>query len=181
MLQGPAHRFRLIAVEAGKTGPEQLSVAFGHHRFGERIGLGEQAVGLTARRVDALQRFTFAFQRADLNDPSGVDGERLVGGVLLGGLRLRQLRARGWIGIGQRLRGGRGGYARCRKHAKHAVSGAVVCRLGGMPGTSSLLVSTLLISALATSALEVSGISGRAGGSRWCSGTQAATVRRKLV
>ena len=47
--QRPAHRFGLIAVEAGETGAEQLPVTFGDDRFGERIGLAEQAVGLVAR------------------------------------------------------------------------------------------------------------------------------------
>ena len=77
MLQRSAYRFGLIVIEAGEAGPEQFAVAFGDDRFGERIGLRKQAVGLIARRVDALQRFAFAFQRADLNDPSIVDGDRL--------------------------------------------------------------------------------------------------------
>ena len=49
VLQGPAHRFGLITIEAGEAGPEQLFFALGDDRFGERISLVEQAVGLTAR------------------------------------------------------------------------------------------------------------------------------------
>jgi hypothetical protein len=78
VLQRPAHRFGLIAIEAGETGPEQLAFALGDDRFGERISLVEQAVGLTARGVDTLTRFAFAFQRADLNDPSGMGGLGLI-------------------------------------------------------------------------------------------------------
>src|SRR5258708_25590424 len=75
-LQRPAYRFGLVAVEAGETSREQLPVAFGDNRLGKRIGLGKQAAGLVARRLNALPRFAFAFQRADLNDPSGVGGGR---------------------------------------------------------------------------------------------------------
>ena len=96
MLQCPAYGFGLIALEAGKAGPEQLFVAFGDHRFGERIGLRKQAVGLVACVVDALPSFAFALQRADLNDPAGVDCERPDGAVLLNGLRLG---AGGGIGV----------------------------------------------------------------------------------
>src|SRR5260370_30156301 len=124
-LQGPADRFGLIAVEAGEAGPEQLPVAFGDDRFGKRIGLRKQAAGLTARRIDALPRLAFALQRADLNDPSGVGGDRLDGADLLNGNRLR-LGAGSRIGVGHRLRGGGGRYARCRKDAEQTVSGAVV-------------------------------------------------------
>src|SRR6202022_1796216 len=55
-LQRPAYRFGLVALEAGEARPEQLPVAFGDDRLGERIGLGQQAAGLIARRIDALQR-----------------------------------------------------------------------------------------------------------------------------
>ena len=105
MLQRSAYRFGLIVIEAGEAGPEQFAVAFGDDRFGERIGLCKQAVGLIARRVDALQRFAFAFQRADLNDPSIVDGTRLGRADLGDGLRLRCLGAGSGVGVGQRLRG----------------------------------------------------------------------------
>src|ERR1700733_13288258 len=81
VLQRPAHRFGLIAIEAGEAGPEQLSFALGDDRFGERVGLVEQAVGLTARGFDAQAGFAFAFQRSDLNDPSGVGGFGLDGAV----------------------------------------------------------------------------------------------------
>src|SRR5882757_6439514 len=59
-LQRPAHGFGLIAVEAGEAGAKQLAVTFGDHRFGERVGLAEQATGLVARGVDAFARFAFA-------------------------------------------------------------------------------------------------------------------------
>src|SRR6202158_1531217 len=88
-LQGPANRFGLIAVEAGEASPEQLLVAFSDHRFGKRIGFGEQPAGLTARRFDALPRFVFAIQRADLNDPASMGRDGLDRTVLLNGLRLR--------------------------------------------------------------------------------------------
>src|SRR5258708_34038055 len=65
VFQRPGYRFGLIAVEAGEAGPEQFSVAFGDDRLGERIGFREQAVGLIARGLDALQRFALAFERAD--------------------------------------------------------------------------------------------------------------------
>src|ERR1700681_656988 len=100
MLQRSAYRFGLIVIEAGEAGPEQFAVAFGDDRFGERIGLRKQAVGLIARRVDALQRFAFAFQRADLDDPSRVGRDRLDGAVLLDGLLLDGLRLRAGSGIG---------------------------------------------------------------------------------
>src|SRR5260370_13287239 len=76
-LQGPADRFGLVAIEAGEAGPEQLPVALGEDRFSERIGLCQQAAGLTARGIDALPRFALALQRADLHDPSGVGRDRL--------------------------------------------------------------------------------------------------------
>ena len=72
MLQRAARRFGLITIEAGEAGSEQLSFALGDHRFGERISLIEQATGLSARGFNALARFAFALQRADLNDPSGM-------------------------------------------------------------------------------------------------------------
>ena len=72
-------------VEAGKAGPEQLSVAFGDDRFGEGISLVEQAMGLAARGFDALPCFALALQRADLDDPSGVGRFRFDGAVLLNG------------------------------------------------------------------------------------------------
>ena len=73
MPQGPAHRLGLIAIEAGEAGAEQLSVALGYDRLGKGIGLRQQAARLVARQIDALQRFVFAFQRADLDDPAGMD------------------------------------------------------------------------------------------------------------
>ena len=88
MPKRPARRFGLIAVEAGKAGPEQLSVTLGNDGFRERIGLAEQAAGLIARRVDAQPRFALALQRTDLNDPSGMGCDGLDGPVLLNGLRL---------------------------------------------------------------------------------------------
>ena len=69
-LQRLADRFGLVAFEAGEAGAEQLSIVLGDDRFGERIGLAEQAAGRAARGLDALLGFAFAFQRADLNDPS---------------------------------------------------------------------------------------------------------------
>src|ERR1700730_19221596 len=77
-LQGPACRFGLIAVEAGEACPEQLLVAFADDRFGKRIGLGEQSFGLGARRFDPFLSFCFAIQSTDLNDPAGVDRDRLA-------------------------------------------------------------------------------------------------------
>src|SRR5271170_6790971 len=65
--QGPARRLGLIAFKAGEAGAEQFAIAFGDHRFGERIGLAKQSVGLIARRFDALLGFAFALQRANLN------------------------------------------------------------------------------------------------------------------
>ena len=97
MLQRPAYRLGLIAVEAGETGPVQLLVALGDDRLGERIGLREQPAGLIAGRVEALLGFVLALERADLNDPAGVDRDLLVGAVLLDGLRL---------GAGARIRVG---------------------------------------------------------------------------
>ena len=129
MLQGPTYRFSSIAVEAGKAGPEQLSVAFGNDRLCKRIGVGEQAAGLAARRVDALPRFVLAFQRADLNDPAGADGERPDGAALLNGLWLRR-----GIGISQRRRaGGGGGQAGGWQDAKQTIAGAMVRRLRRHP------------------------------------------------
>src|SRR3954468_8206408 len=93
-LQHPAHRFGLIAVEAGKAGPEQLLFALGDDRLGKRISLRQQSVGLVARRIDALQGFGLALQRADLNDPAGAGCDRLAGAVLLNGQRLDP---GGWI------------------------------------------------------------------------------------
>jgi len=55
-----------VWVEAGEAGPEQLSVALGDDRFGERIGLAEQAVGLAPRRLYALACLALAVERADL-------------------------------------------------------------------------------------------------------------------
>src|SRR5258708_5715745 len=109
-LQGPAYRFGLIAIEAGEASPEQLFVAFGDDRFGERICLGEQSFGLTARRVDSLLRFTFAVEGADLNDPASMHRGGLDRTVLLNGLWQRLGRG-SWIDIGHDLRGGalRGG------------------------------------------------------------------------
>ena len=97
MLQRAANRLGLVAIKAGETGAEQLAVALGDHRFGKRIGLGEQAVGLAASGLDPLLGFVLAFERADLDDPSGVDRGRLDGGLLRSGLRLRCRR-----GIGHR-------------------------------------------------------------------------------
>ena len=68
-----ADRFGLVAVEPGEAGAEQLPVALGDHRFGERIGLAEQAAGLVAGGIEALPGLAFALQRADLDDPAGVD------------------------------------------------------------------------------------------------------------
>src|SRR5882757_8514906 len=73
-LQRPADRLGLIPVEAGKTSPEQLPFALGDYRLGEGIGLAEHAAGLIARGFEALPGFAFGFQRADLDDPSGPDG-----------------------------------------------------------------------------------------------------------
>ena len=87
MLQGPADRLGLVAIEAGEAGPEQLLVALGDDRLGERIGLAEQAAGLAARRLDALARFAFTLERADLDDPAGMGRDRLDRAVLLDGLR----------------------------------------------------------------------------------------------
>ena len=84
-LQRPAHRFGLIAIEAGEAGPEQLPFALCDDRFGKRIGLRKQAAGLAARRFEPLPRFAFSFQRADLNNPSGMGCERLDCAVLLNG------------------------------------------------------------------------------------------------
>src|SRR3954468_17195517 len=82
-LQRPADCLRLIAVKAGKAGTEQLPFALGDYRLRERIGFAEHAAGLIARGFEALPRFTFGLQRADLDDPSGADGNRLDGAVLL--------------------------------------------------------------------------------------------------
>ena len=168
-LQRPADRFGLIAVEAGEAGPEQLPVALGDDRFGERIGLRKQAAGLIARRIDALQRFAFALQRADLDDPSGVDGDRLDGAVLL---------ERPAAGDGEPDRR-RPSPARRRRGAGSMPAGrrARRCRCRGWPAAAAFRpwrlqawrirlwpASTLLVSALATTALDVSGTSGRAGG-----------------
>src|SRR6266481_931762 len=90
-LQRLAHRFRLIAAEAGEAGPVQFLVALGDDRFGEGIGFRQQAVGLAARGIDALPRFAFALERADLNDPSGVGRGGFDGGVLLSRLL--------WLGV----------------------------------------------------------------------------------
>src|SRR2546430_7279058 len=132
-LQGPAYRLGLIAIEAGEARPEQLFIAFGDHRFGERIGLGEQSAGLAARGFDALLRFGFAVQCADLNDPAGMGRDGFDGTVLLDGLWLG---ARRRIRIGQSLRGGsglRGGGgllpARRRQPAAESASTAAGCRL----------------------------------------------------
>src|ERR1700761_3818466 len=84
-LQGLAYRFGLIAVEAGKAGPEQLAVALGRDRLGERLGFAEQAVGTVACRVDALLGFAFALERTDLDDPAGVHDRRLARNVLRDG------------------------------------------------------------------------------------------------
>src|SRR5580704_13770908 len=127
-LQRPTYGFRLIAVEAGEAGSKQLSVAFGDHRFGERISLVEQAVGLAARGINTLPGFAFALQRANLNDPSRVGGLWFDGTVLLNGLRLR-LGAGGGIGVSHGLRSGGGRHTRCRQYAEYTVSGAVVRRL----------------------------------------------------
>src|SRR4051812_528642 len=83
--QRPAYGFRLIAVEPGETGAVQLLVALGDHRLGERIGLAEQAAGLLAGGVEALAGFALGLQRADLDDPAGMGGNRLDGAVLLNG------------------------------------------------------------------------------------------------
>ena len=101
MLQRAANRLGLVAIKAGETGAEQLAVALGDDRFGKRIGLGEQAVGLAAGGFDALLSLVFAFERADLDDPSGVDRDRIDGGVLRGGPRLRCRRG---IGRGRLIR-----------------------------------------------------------------------------
>src|SRR5580658_3902867 len=124
-LQRPANRLGLVAVKTGEASPEQLSVALGDDRFGERIRLRKQAAGLVTGDLDALPGLAFALQGADLNDPSGVGGNRLDRAVLLHSLWLR-LGLRAWIGIGHRLRGGGGWCARRRQHAEHTVSGAVV-------------------------------------------------------
>ena len=67
-----AHGFGLVALKTGETGAEQLSVVLGDDRLGKRIGLRKQAARLAACGLDALLGFAFAFERADLNDPSGV-------------------------------------------------------------------------------------------------------------
>ena len=99
MLQRAANRLGLIVIKAGETGADQLAVALGHDRFGKRIGLGEQAMGLAAGGLDALLGFVLAFERTDLDDPSGVDRDWLGGGVRRSGLRLRCRRGIGhWRG-----------------------------------------------------------------------------------
>src|SRR5712671_2036780 len=129
-LQRPAYRFGLIAIEAGEAGPEQLPFALGDNRLGKRIGVRKQTAGLAARCFEPLPRFAFGFQRADLDDPSGVGSDRLDRAVLLNGWRLR-LGAGSWIGVSHGLwNGGGGRYARYRKYAEDTVPGAVVCRLG---------------------------------------------------
>src|ERR1700726_1769849 len=92
MLQRAANRLGLVAIKAGETGAEQLAVALGDGRLGKRVGLGEQAMGLAAGGLDALLGFVLAFERTDLDDPSGVDRDRLGRGVLRSGLRLRRRR-----------------------------------------------------------------------------------------
>src|SRR5258705_317284 len=82
-----AHGLRLTAVQACKTGAEQGSVVLGDHGVGERIGLAEQAMGLAACGLDALLRLAFALQRADLNNPAGMNDGRLGRAVLRGSLR----------------------------------------------------------------------------------------------
>ena len=52
-------------------------------------------MGLVARGIDTLASFALALERADLNNPSGVGCLRLVGAVLLNGLRLRLERGEG--------------------------------------------------------------------------------------
>src|ERR1700687_3712067 len=106
-LQGPANCFCLVVVEAGEAGGDKLPVAFGADGFGKRIGVREQAAGLTARCLDALPRFALTLQRADLNDPAGVGGDRLDRAVLLNRLRRRLwlwLGAGSRVGVGYRLR-----------------------------------------------------------------------------
>ncbi len=56
MFQRAANRLGLIVMQAGETGADQLAVA-GDDRFGKRIGLGEQAMGLAADDLDALLGF----------------------------------------------------------------------------------------------------------------------------
>src|SRR5712675_1825558 len=75
-LQRPAHRLGLIALQPRKAGAEQFSVILGDDRLGKGIGLVEHAAGLVAGGLDALSRFAFAFQRADLDDPSAAGGGR---------------------------------------------------------------------------------------------------------
>src|SRR6185437_10378883 len=123
-LQGPAHCLGLVAIKSGEAGAIQLLVALGDNRFGKRIGLAEQAVGLASRRLDARPCFALAVQRANLDDPSGVGREWLDGAVLLNGLR-----PGAGIGVGQSLRAGGSRYARCRQDAEYAVAGAEIGRL----------------------------------------------------
>jgi len=82
-LQGPAHRFGLVAIESGEAGAKQLLVALGDDRFGKGIGLAEQPMGLASRRLNAFASFALAVQRADLDDPSGVGRKWPDGAVLL--------------------------------------------------------------------------------------------------
>src|SRR5882757_1680370 len=86
-LQRLADRFGLIALKAGEAGAEQLAIILGHHRLGEGVGPAEQAVGLIAREIDTGTGFSFAFQRADLDDPAVVsDGGGGHNRLLLNGL-----------------------------------------------------------------------------------------------
>jgi len=119
-----------------------------------------------------LAGFAFAFQRADLNDPSGVDCDRLDGRRSAEGLRLR---LRLGTGRGDRHRPSP---ARGRRPVRSMPATRRVCRFRcrGWPAaaaisvlvtsgliTSGLATSGLPVSALATTALDVSGTSTRAG------------------
>src|SRR4030088_2395488 len=87
-LQRLADRFGLIALEAGEAGAEQLAIILGNDRLGERIGLAQKAAGLVPREIDPGTGLSFAFQRADLDDPAAVgDGGGGRNRLLLNGLR----------------------------------------------------------------------------------------------
>ena len=66
-LQGPAYRLGLIAIEAGEARPEQLLVALGDHRFGERVGLG----GDVLRRGGGRRIGPSAAAARDRSPPNG--------------------------------------------------------------------------------------------------------------
>ena len=75
-LQRLADGFGLRALKSGKPGAVEFLVTPGDDRLGEGIGLAHHAARLFTGCVKPAAGLAFALQRADLDDPAGVAGDR---------------------------------------------------------------------------------------------------------